>query len=304
MRKPGPDNSRGRVLRGYLTFLTTDSITLLQQAEVSNDREVAVGLLGAMPLDDFGLVLLDPLPDHPFLRSLLPTMASEEVQNTWTGSSGMTLLRQSLIFMRGLDAAMAKWRGRSLAGASVLDYGCGWGRLLRLLSHYTEASKIFGVDPWQASIDQCEQHGVWGTIRQSEYLPEALPVDEQVDIAFAFSVFTHTSERAARAALGALRKTVKREGLLIFTARGREFWDFKTENPGTTADTLKKSHEERGFAFNGHGVTHEGEWLYGDASMSQDFARRMLEDTGWRWLGYDRSLADMYQIWIIAEPGQ
>ena len=46
----------------------------------------------------------------------------------------------------------------------------------------------------------------------------ALPVPEQFDVIWLFSVFTHLDESDARAMLRLLRQAVRREGRLLFTA--------------------------------------------------------------------------------------
>lgn len=44
-----------------------------------------------------------------------------------------------------------------LAGKTILDYGCGWGRLLRLMNYYSDSDKVDGVDPMAISIEHCEK---------------------------------------------------------------------------------------------------------------------------------------------------
>src|SRR4029077_744564 len=46
-----------------------------------------------------------------------------------------------------------------------------------------------------------------------------------LDLIYAFSVFTHLSERAAIMALTTLRRYVARGGLFVITIRPKEYWD-------------------------------------------------------------------------------
>jgi hypothetical protein len=83
----------------------------------------------ALGLDDFGeLVISMPMPAFPKLSQALPRMASAEVQDQWTGSHGYHLLRQSANFVRSAAFNYTKLTGRTLNGASILDFGCGYGR--------------------------------------------------------------------------------------------------------------------------------------------------------------------------------
>jgi 2-polyprenyl-3-methyl-5-hydroxy-6-metoxy-1,4-benzoquinol methylase len=110
--------------------------------------------------------------------------------------------------------------------AKVLDFVCGWGRLIRLLYKLTSVDNIYGVDPWDRSIEICTNDGVKGNLALSEYVPETLPFDEQFDLIFAFSVFTHLSEKTTYKVLSTLRNYISKDGLLVITIRPREHWGF------------------------------------------------------------------------------
>ena len=127
-------------------------------------------------------------------------------------------MRPAAGFLQVVDSAAARLTGRGLAGKSVLDFGCGYGRMLRLLPWFTD--RLYGCDPWEVSLQLCEQHRVWGQLARSEYLPEDLPFgEEKFDVVLAFSVFTHTSARALRTALAAIRRRIAPGGLLVATIR-------------------------------------------------------------------------------------
>ena len=53
----------------------------------------------------------------------------------------------------------------------------------------------------------------------SEFIPERIPFDEQFDLAFAFSVFTHLSEPAHASCLGALHESLRPGATLVVTIR-------------------------------------------------------------------------------------
>ena len=116
---------------------------VLMQAEEyarTGDRMRALHALRQLPLDDFGQVLLAVPEQYVALSRLLPRMTDEKAQHHWTGASGEVLLKQSTAFVRTLTSAYREYVGRDLAASHVLDFGCGWGRLLRLMLKYCEAS--------------------------------------------------------------------------------------------------------------------------------------------------------------------
>lgn len=278
-----------------------EAAAIAGRARSAKSPEAALEILREMGLDDFGQLLL--APEKHGLTRLLPSMAPAQAQEQWTGASGHVLLAQSVSFVRALESLCARLRQRPLRGARILDYGCGWGRLLRLALYYSDPDKLHGVDPWDKSIAMCRAHRVPGEIRQSDYLPVTLPVSHPADLAFAFSVFTHLSERAARAALSALRKSVVDDGLLVITLRPIEYWAHHTTFHTKSREQLQREHRQTGFAYQPHGnIVADGEAVYGDASMTHAFATRMLEETGWRWCCYDRAMADPFQTIVAATP--
>jgi hypothetical protein len=256
----------------------------------------ALSILREMPLDDYGLLLLNPAAYG--LDALLPSMPPDEVQIRWTGSAGQTLLTQSLTFMRTLESLHARFRERSLAGRTLLDYGCGWGRLLRLALYYSNPENIIGVDAWENSLNHCREQGVPGTLLQIDAAPRTLPPMQEIDLAYAFSIFTHLPEPTMRAALTAIGERMARDGLLVFTFRPIEYWDHHEQFELSTREDLKGAHNADGFAYQPKGDKAS---LYGDTSMSNAFVTRILYETGWRVLGFDRAIADTFQSIVAAE---
>lgn len=265
-------------------------------------NEVLEFLRGKLSLDAFGVLLFDlPRQDLPALSRLLPRMASEETQRNFTGDAGLSLLKPTVSFIRALAYNYAALRNRSLSGARILDYGCGYGRMTRLLYYFSNPEAIWALDPWDLAVNLCREAGLAGNIAQSDYLPKDLPAPEAAfDVMFAFSVFTHTSRNATDAALGALRKHIAPNGLLAITIRPAEYW---AANPdyAPQAAAYQARHAADGFAFVPHGRdTVEGEATYGDTSMTLDFIAANYPD--WRIEGADWALADPYQRYVFLAP--
>jgi SAM-dependent methyltransferase len=172
-------------------------------------------------LDDdlWALLLTQQYELYPHIRALLPTMPEPELQELWNGRSGLSLADQSASFYRALRHCYERHGAGPLSEASVLDFGCGWGRLTRYLARDVAPGRLHGCDPVPGILDVARADGVPATLATSDFLPQALPFDERFDLAFAFSVFTHLSEEAHRHSLRALHGSLRPGGILVVTLR-------------------------------------------------------------------------------------
>lgn len=256
-------------------------------------------LFRKIPLDVFGKLLLDIPPEFPNIKAFFPTMASEDVQKSWTGAHGEVLLSQSLIFVKTMISGYAAITGKKIENAKILDYGCGWGRLIRPLYKFIPFDHIYAVDPYVESIKQCERHGIKGNLALSDWVPTSLPFERQFDLIFAFSVFTHLSEKTSRTVLKTLRKYITKDGLLIITIRPKEYW--YVHNQGVLASQMIKMHDENGLAFAPHHrAPIDGDITYGDTSMSLAYFEGHF--TQWKLESMEWNDMDSNQIILFCKP--
>ncbi|MDP2793586.1 MAG: class I SAM-dependent methyltransferase [Sulfurisoma sp.] len=267
----------------------------------STSQDELLRELRHLGLEDFGLLLISmPNPAYPGISRILPRMAADDIQRSWTGNSGETLLKQTCAFVRSVAHNFCRFTGKTLDNANILDFGCGYGRIARLMYHFSDTDKVVGVDPWQQSIDICHADGLGPNFLLSEYLPQDLPVgDRRFDLIYAFSVFTHLSERATRASMQTLLRYLKPDGLLVITIRPVEYW---FHDPG--ARQLEKVqqqidvHREKGFSFLPHNrPAVDGDITYGDTSMTFEWIRNAFPDI--EVLGTDRSMDDALQSYVF-----
>jgi SAM-dependent methyltransferase len=267
------------------------------------DRDQVLASLRRLGLDDFGaLLMLMPDPQFPRLSSILPAMASAEIQNAWTGNNGYPLLRQTCNFVRSVVYNFTQITKKTLENSYILDYGCGYGRIARLMYYFCDTQHVIGVDPWDRSIEECRAARLGPNCLLSDYLPESLPVGAlSFDLAYAFSVFTHLSKRATMAALAAVRQYMKPGGVFCITIRPAEYWDQdSTVTSPAERMALKAKHFQEGFAFVPHGLAPiDGDITYGDTSMSLEWLDSNLAN--WTRVRIDRSLEDGLQIYVFLQ---
>ncbi|WP_321785084.1 class I SAM-dependent methyltransferase [Burkholderia pyrrocinia] len=272
-------------------------------AKAGKDHSAVYRALRSMPIDVVADLLNHVPPEYADVRAAIPSMAPDDVQISWTGSSGYPLLMQSCAFVRALESGYRRLNDRGLDDAQILDFGCGWGRLIRLMYKFTAPENIYGCDPWARSIELCRESNVRANLSVSDYLPSSLPfADATFDLIYSFSVFTHLSERAATAAISACRKSIKKDGMMVITVRPLSYWDYHDEAQNKVdREQMKQDHAARGFAYTPHDrQAIDGDITYGDTSISLDYIRTNWQD--WKVAGTDYFLQDPFQMLVFLKP--
>ncbi len=127
-------------------------------------------------------------------------------------------------YLRGGTAIAAEIES-VLAGAgtpidtftSVLDFGCGCGRLLRRFRSHAEARHYAGTDYNAALVAWCRTHLPFAGFDTNALEPPLRYADGTFDLVYSFSVFTHFSDTLQRAWLAELRRVLKPGGALLLT---------------------------------------------------------------------------------------
>lgn len=175
---------------------------------------------------------------------------------------------------------------------------------MRLMLKYVPPEQLYGVDPWDKSIEICQGDGVLGQLAVSDYLPETLPfAPVRFDFIYAFSVFTHLSHRATLQALDALRARLQPDGVLLVTVRPVDYWDHHVfpEAERHQREDLKDLHIREGFAFRPHNRKPvDGDITYGDTSMTLDFIEQNWTD--WRIADQFTNDIDRFQTLVFLRP--
>jgi len=131
--------------------------------------------------------------------------------------------REEEFARRGLDAFRDVASVSPESPITVLDFGCGSGRILRWWAHERPADTIVGCDIHEASID-------WMRTKYPERVrlfvnSEVPPLPEEDDtfnVIYCGSVFSHLTDWAAW--LLELLRVLKPGGTLVASIHGRGFW--------------------------------------------------------------------------------
>lgn len=273
-----------------------------ERAAARGDFDEIAQALTPLPIELIALLYFDRpvLAERwPTLIRWLPSLPEAEDIELWTGSkTAWDTMHQAAVFV---GDALAKLE-RSPLDLRVLDYGCGWGRMIRLLYARFRVSNICAVDPWPPSAQRLQTLGVHCTFSPVEAIPtEALPFQEPFDLIYAYSVFTHIGPDSVKAVLANMRRHIKSDGLVVLTVRQGNFWTDMKGWPGEERIAkLLDEHLTHGFTHIRNPPKEGGLSDYGSTSISVDYIREQwtdwrLEDVQWR-------AGDAYQTIVYLRP--
>src|SRR5262249_60948073 len=91
--------------------------------------------------------------------------------------------------------------------SSILDSGCGCGRVIR---HWARLdARVAGSDLSGAAIDWCREHLAFARFETNGLSPPLAFADAAFELAYALSVFTHLPEAIQHDWLDQLRRIVR-----------------------------------------------------------------------------------------------
>ena len=105
---------------------------------------------------------------------------------------------------------------------SVLDFGCGCGRVIRHWPRLSQA-ELHGTDYNPRLVQWCRRHLPFARFQSNTLEPRLNYTDEQFEFAYALSVLTHTPEKLQQPWIEELWRILRPGGYLLITTQGEEY---------------------------------------------------------------------------------
>jgi SAM-dependent methyltransferase len=204
-----------------------EKYVLLQLERVLEDRQISGvtprGLFGSLDDDSWLWALTAGRRESEVLREMLPDLPAEELQLASNGQSGDSALEDGYLVYRLFRRIYEAYRGDLGSAEAILDFGCGWGRIIRFFLKDVEPDRLWGVDVHASQIAACQETTRWGNFMVSKPFPPIEFAEDTFDLVFSYSVFSHLAEEPQRQWLAEFARILKPGGLLIATTWDRQF---------------------------------------------------------------------------------
>lgn len=144
--------------------------------------------------------------------------APKAMQEGYVGSSFQTAFQEASRFLNYMISHLPAGEFPE----RVLDFGCGWGRMLRLLRRHEQLKgvEMFGVDISLPALDVVRRTlpGVW--LSPVDIFPPSMLRDSSIDVIYAYSVFSHISEPSHVAWAKEFARLMRPGGTVCLTTQG------------------------------------------------------------------------------------
>lgn len=171
----------------------------------------------------------------------MPAFPSLELM---TGSVGMTNPKELKYgparFTGFIKQCAIKYGGFKIAAdTKILDFGVGFGRMVRFFFKDILSNNIFGTDIMQLMIDTCNALLPAGNYSLNAPTPPAAFPNNTFDIIYAYSVFSHLNPSVAVQWIEEFARILKPGGIVVATTEGKRFIELCEKlqrNPELVAD--------------------------------------------------------------------
>ena len=167
-----------------------------------------------MPIYNVGYRLIGSLDGYPLPPSNLVQLVIGTKELAWYQLGGL--------FMHQAIAAFLRKNGRPIESfRSILDFGCGCGRIIRWWAALRHQCEIWGTDYNPDLIAWCQKElSSMAQFQVNQANPRLDFEDKKFEFVYSYSVFTHFSMEQQQPWFAEMARILKPGGILLLTVHG------------------------------------------------------------------------------------
>jgi SAM-dependent methyltransferase len=156
----------------------------------------------------------------------MPRFPDEKLQIKTVGYAGEPALQEAFRFFSVVKKYSTVLERPLDGNTHVLDFGCAWGRILRLFLKDCRAAHVRGIDVDPALLKLARAAFPYCRFDRVKPMPPTKFSDNSFDVIVGFSVFSHLSERASLAWVHEFTRILRPKGFFVMTTQLRDFVEF------------------------------------------------------------------------------
>ncbi len=162
--------------------------------------------------------------DAPVVDGIrFPRFPETALQVGTVGSAGVPTVEEGFRFYSHVSARAAE-AGVALAPQSrILDFGVGWGRMIRCFVREVDSANLYGVDVNDKFLTAARQTGVRANLHKITPRGRFDYEDGTFDVVYAYSVFTHLPKDIQELWLCEIHRVLRPGGVLVATTQPPRF---------------------------------------------------------------------------------
>lgn len=233
---------------------------------------------------------------YPNIKKKLPDLPPEKIQLKYNGQKGFQLLKRAKESYERIKVNYLNYGQKELDQSNVLDFGVGWGRLIRFFAKDMPNQQLCGCDVADEILKVGQELRIPGVIRKSDEVPTSLPFDKKFDLVFSNSIFSHLSEDALNACFTSIGNSMNTGGIFCLTLWAPHFLftNFRMKPLKVSFDQIQKS--ER-FIF----VPHKAGGTYGDAFISLKYISKNWNNDMFAVKKIQMQSSGLIQVMVVLE---
>ena len=164
---------------------------------------------------------------EPVLEGIrMPGFPDAQTQTKTVGYHGEEALRYATPFYLLVKKYALELDRPIDATTRVLDFGCGWGRILRFFLKDCQTAHLHGIDVDPTLLRICRSTFPYCKFQKVKPLPPTRFANASFDIIVGYSVFSHLAEHASLAWVQEFSRLLRPGGLMLVTTQPRDFIAF------------------------------------------------------------------------------
>ncbi len=177
-------------------------------------------------IDDalFAYLCINSFDGFPHIKAAMPAWAPAEIRHQATGHfSEHEHVQDALSFWTRVRDRFIRHSGKRIADSRVVDFGAGWGRILRFAAKDIPQSCLWAVEPNPVFMDLLHQSKIPAQLVAGDWESRNRLELWEIDLIFSYSILTHASDQLVRNIVARWAEITRPGALVAFTVRPGSF---------------------------------------------------------------------------------